>query len=104
MAWTVDLEPGTHTLAVQADSAKSQGLSEPVEVIYAPEEAVELPSLYVLAVGVSAYPGDLRLHYAAQDAEAVERTFRDKSGPLFRQVEVKRLTDAGATRGTSSPG
>ena len=98
MSWAVDLEPGTHTLAVQAESAKSQGLSEPVEVTYAPEEAVELPSLYVLAVGVSAYPGDLRLHYAAQDAEAVERTFRAKSGPLFRKVEVKRLTDAGATR------
>ncbi|MBV8678774.1 MAG: caspase family protein, partial [Planctomycetaceae bacterium] len=98
LSWTVDLEPGTHTLAVQAEGAKSQGLSEPVEVTYAPEEAVELPSLYVLAIGVSAYPGDLRLHYAAQDAEAVERTFRARSGPLFRRVEVKRLTDAGATR------
>ncbi|MBV8268120.1 MAG: caspase family protein, partial [Planctomycetaceae bacterium] len=98
LSWAVDLEPGTHTLAVQAEGAKSQGLSEPVEVTYAPEEAVELPSLYVLAIGVSAYPGDLRLHYAAQDAEAVERTFRARSGPLFRRVEVKRLTDAGATR------
>jgi WD40 repeat protein len=100
-AWTVELDPGKHKLAVQADSAASQAVSEPVEVVYvggAPEEAIELPRLYVLAVGVSAYPGDLHLNYAARDAEAIERHFRENSGPLFRKVEPRLLTDAKATR------
>ena len=100
-SWAVELGPGPHTLAVQADSAVSQGTSDPVDVTVAaadPAATVELPALYVLAVGVSEYPGDLRLHYAAKDAEAIEEAFRIKSKPLFRAVEVRRLTDAKATR------
>ena len=97
-AWSIELEPGKHALAVQADSPASQASSEPVEVTYEAPEPVQLPALYVLAVGISAYPGDLRLHYAAQDAQAIERAFRAKSTPLFRTVEVKLLTDDRATR------
>jgi hypothetical protein len=97
-AWSIELEPGRHALAVQADSAVSQGTSEPVEVTYEVPDPVILPALSVLAVGISDYPGDLRLHYAARDAEAVEQAFRTRSRPLFRGVEVKLLTDAQATR------
>jgi WD40 repeat protein len=99
-SWTVMLTPGKHRLAVQAKSAVSQGNSDEVEVIYAGEERpeVELPALYVLAVGISAYSGDLKLNYAAHDAEAVERTFKEKSKPLFRKIETKLLTDKAATQ------
>src|SRR5262249_37268310 len=89
---------GRHVIAVQADSPASQSTSEPVEVTYEVPEPVVLPALYVLAVGISEYPGDLRLHYAAQDAEAIEQAFREKSSSLFRAVKVKRLIDAVATR------
>jgi WD40 repeat protein len=99
-SWTVTLGPGRHRLAVQADSAVSKGESEGVEVIYIEEAQpdVELPSLYVLAVGVAAYPGDLKLNYAARDAQAIERTFKEKSKPLFKKIETKLLTDKEATQ------
>jgi WD40 repeat protein len=99
-SWAVELSPGKHRLAVQADSAVSRAVSDEVEVVYVEEARpqVELPALYVLAIGVSAYPGDLRLNYAARDAEAVERAFKQKSGPMFRRVETRLLTDRQATK------
>ena len=97
-AWSIELEPGKHAIAIQADSAASHGTSDAVEVTYEAPEPVQLPALYVLAVGITEYPGDLKLHYAAKDAQAIERVFREKTGPLFRAVDVKLLTDAKATR------
>ena len=98
-SWTVALEPGEHTIVVQAESKVSQALSPPVAVTYKSEEPVDVrPNLYVLAIGISAYPGDLRLNYAAHDAEAIADAFRTKSSALFQKVEARRLTDAGATR------
>ena len=47
----------------------------------------------MLAVGVSTYPGDLKLQYAARDAEALAKVCQDKSGALYRKVEVKLLTN-----------
>jgi uncharacterized caspase-like protein len=47
---------------------------------------------------VSAYPDDLKLNFAAKDAQVIEKVLRDKSSALFRRVETKLLTDAGATR------
>lgn len=105
-SWEIELEPGPHKIAVQASSEASQSLSEAVEVMVATteRESVELPNLYVLAVGVSAYPGDLRLNYAAKDAEAIERSFRQASNPLFRKIEARLLTDDQATRTEISRG
>jgi WD40 repeat protein len=99
-SWAVELSPGRHRLSVQADSAVSQAVSDEVEIVYVEESRpqVELPRLYVLAVGVSDYPGDLKLNYAARDAQAIEQTFRDKSRLMFRQVETRLVTDKDATR------
>jgi hypothetical protein len=98
-SWTVTLTPGKHRLAVQAESAASKALSEEVEVTYAAAQpAVELPALYVLAVGVSAYPGKLKLDCAARDARDLASLWQSKSGTLFRKVEIKLLTDDKATR------
>jgi uncharacterized caspase-like protein len=99
-AWTVPLTPGKHRLAVQAETAVSQAFSSEVEVVYVGGDAPEvtLPRLYVLAVGISAYPGNLKLNYAAKDARAIEQVFKEKSGQLFRKVETKLLTDVQASR------
>ncbi len=111
-SWTVQLTPGKHSLAVQADSAVSQGLSEAVEVILEGKRGLgaasvplpdqvdpsELPNLYVLAVGVSAYKGDLKLQFAAKDAETLAQVCKDKTKTLFGKVEVKLVTDDKATR------
>ncbi|MBL8797623.1 MAG: caspase family protein [Planctomycetia bacterium] len=94
--WAVELTPGKHTLTVQAESAVSKALSAPAEVNFV-GKATE-PNLYVLAVGVSAYPGSLRLNYAASDAEAITKVLQAKAGKAFGKVEVKVLTDRQATK------
>lgn len=109
--WTVKLEPGQHSLAVLAESAVSKGLSESIEVTYgarglvrnnAPqtdeERKAQLPSLYVLAVGISDYPDRLKLNYAAKDAKAFAATCEKHSAQLFKKVEVTLITDKDATR------
>jgi WD40 repeat protein len=97
-SWSVALTPGKHTLAVQAASAVSKGISAPVQITCAAGNQDELPNLYVLAVGVSAYPGEMRLHFAATDAESIARVLREKTRRVFDKVEVRLLTDAQATR------
>jgi len=109
-SWTFKLDPGPHTLAVQAESSVSRALSAPVQVVFgrgvAREDAagqdvtpkLELPSLYVLAVGVSEYPGNLKLNYAADDAKALAEVYQEHSKSLYRRVEVKLMVDNDATR------
>jgi uncharacterized caspase-like protein len=96
-SWQVRLEPGRHRLAVIAESAVSNGQSDEIEVTYE-EQRAQRPRLYVVAIGVSRYPGPLRLRYAADDARAVESVFRAKSGPLFESIETKPVVDEDATR------
>jgi uncharacterized caspase-like protein len=74
-----------------------------VEVRYVGGDAtpVELPALYVLAVGISKYHDDkLALDYAAADARAVATAYQTHSKTLFRKdgIKVKVLTDKDATR------
>ena len=109
-SWTVKLDSGKHTLAVQVESAVSKALSEPVEVTLSKargaelepdekEKKLELPNLYVLAIGVSEYPQEaLKLKYAAKDATVLAKTLQATSHSLYRNVEVKVLTDKDATR------
>jgi hypothetical protein len=97
-AWNVELSPGTHQITVKAETNSGYGLSDPVEAVFAPER-IELPALYVLAMGISRYnePG-IRLEFPAADARQVAQVFEQTAGPLFRQVRCKTLTDAQATR------
>ena len=109
-SWTVRLSPGVNSIAVQAESAVSKALSDPIEVtlskargaVREPDEKakkLELPNLYVLAVGVSEYPQEaMKLKYAAKDATVLAKTFQATSHSLFRNIEVKVLTDKEATR------
>ena len=98
--WQVTLDPGRHKLKVLADSSVSQGVSEDVEVVYlgGDSEPVRLPKLYVVAIGISEYPGPLKLNYAAKDAEALTSALKSHSKSLFRDIEVQTITDAKATR------
>jgi WD40 repeat protein len=99
-SWMVTLTAGKHRLAVQAENAASKALSDEVEVTYTPAQAatVGLPALYVLAVGISAYPGKMKLDCAANDASDLAQIWKTKSRPLFRDVQVKLLSDQEATR------
>ncbi len=97
-SWDVDLYPGKHEIAVQVESTVSKAVSREVVIDRKGGNPDELPNLYVLSIGVSAYPGRLRLKYAAADADAVAEVFRETSKEVFRKVEVKKLTDKQATR------
>ena len=96
--WTVRLDPGQHRLAVIAESAVSNGQSDEIEVIYE-EQRAERPRLYALLVGVANYEDEsLRLKYAADDAELLERILREKAAGAFAGVEVRRFVDRKATK------
>jgi len=63
------------------------------------DEVVIKPKLYVLAVGVSQYQmADLRLGFAAKDAQDFAAVLKKQEGGLYREVATKVLTDAKATR------
>lgn len=99
-AWTVELPLGSHTLKVLADTEYSQGVSEEIEVRFAGvgRVQVELPRLYILAIGVAKYQDEkLKLDYADSDAKTVAEAFQQYSRPLFRSIDVKLVTNAQAT-------
>ena len=103
-AWKVTLPDGGHRLAVLAETDASLGASPEVGVSYQsppppgpPEEPG--PTLYVLAVGINAYPGSLRLDWAADDAAAVQKAFQVGGAPKpFGKVDAKLLLDKDATK------
>ena len=65
----------------------------------AKDEFTVKPKLYVLAVGVSKYNNpDYRLGFAAKDAKDFTDALVKQKGALYRDVEVKLLTDDKATR------
>lgn len=100
-SWKIELDPGRHKLTILASSAVSQGTSEEVDVIYGgadTNDQVRLPKLYVVAIGISEYPGDLKLNYAAKDAASLADAIKSHGKPLFRDIEMQLIADQQATR------
>jgi WD40 repeat protein len=65
----------------------------------APDDFVVKPKLYVLAVGVSRYQNpSLTLDFPAKDAQDLTAALRRQQGKLYRDIEVRLLTDAEAHR------
>jgi WD40 repeat protein len=97
--WEIKLPPGPHQVRVLARTEASLGTSRGMTREVEPETAEQQPNLYVLAVGIDAYPPKYRLSGAVNDAKQVEETFRQYSKlPLFEKVVTKRLTDKEATK------
>jgi DNA-binding beta-propeller fold protein YncE len=85
------------TLAVVA--AGPQGRGEPHVVRLRGAAPGQLPRLWMLAVGVSAYPRkELRLTYPAKDAADLLSAWRAGAHRLYSGVDARLLTDAGASR------
>ena len=97
--WKVTLSGGEHHLVVLAETDASLGAS-PEVVVTCPAQAQQpLPSLYVLAIGINAYPGSLRLNWAVDDAAAVRKAFEVGGAPKpFGKVEAKVLLDKDASK------
>ena len=66
--WKVTLPDGEHHLAALAETDASLGASAEVVVTWQAAAQEPLPTLYVLAVGINAYPGSLKLNWAVDDA------------------------------------
>jgi WD40 repeat protein len=57
------------------------------------------PSLHVLSIGVSTYQKpDLKLGFAAKDADDIHTVFRNQEGKMYRKVYSTILTEQNATR------
>ena len=100
-SWKIELDPGRHKLTVLASSAVSQGTSEEIDIIYGgadTNDQVRLPKLYVVAIGISEYPGDMKLNYAAKDAASLSDAIKSHGKPLFRGIETQLISDQQATR------
>jgi WD40 repeat protein len=99
--WDIELEPGKHTITVHADTKAVFGVSESINVRYVGGNAdpdLELPNLYVFAVGISKYREKAdKLDYAHRDAEEIAKAYQTYSQPLFKKIEVKVLTDEEVT-------
>ena len=97
----VPLQAGqTHRIEVRADSAVSYGLSRTLEVTFKKaNNERQLPSLYVLAIGVKDYEQKaLSLRYADEDARRIDRTFKQYGKGLFQKVETKLIVNSEATQ------
>jgi WD40 repeat protein len=96
-SWKVKLTPGKHRLAVQAENAVSKALSDEIEVSFGGSGAQQA-KLHVLAIGISKYPGDMKLNYAAKDAEDLADLWKKQKGKLYSPGEINLLTDDKAKR------
>ena len=101
-SWTIEVPSGSHIIVVQAGSAASKAVSDPVEVVAAadPDAPKGAGSLYVLAIGINDYPDKrLKLDCAVPDAKLLRQAFLSNSRRLFPGgIEVRLLLDAQATR------
>ncbi len=100
--WTIEVPSGSHIIVVQAGSAASKAVSDPVEVVAAadPDAPRGAGTLYVLAIGINDYPDKrLKLDCAVPDAKLLRQAFLSNSRRLFPGgIEVRLLLDAQATR------
>lgn len=90
--WKVTLPPGPHEIRVLARTEASLGTSRGM-VREGPPTPVTNPALYLVAVGIDAYPSPLALRGAVNDATLLEKTFKKHSSPLFRTIETNLITD-----------
>ena len=74
------------------------GASPPAMVNLIRNVQIFKPSLYILAIGVSAYENsEIRLQFPAKDASDFAQALMRQVGLLYESVDVKLLTDGKAT-------
>ena len=99
---TVEVPPEDSEVLVFAEN--KYGISTPVTVRLKwagakPAPIDDKPVLYVLSIGVSEYiDPENRLKFAAKDAVDFAAIVQSQKGKLYRDVVVKLLTDAKASR------
>ena len=84
--WNVPITPGQHTFAVIAETTVSRSISKLAMITRS--GTPPKPNLYVLAMGISAYPAPNTLHYCASDAVVLAKAFQLKSKNLFGRLSA----------------
>ncbi len=97
--WKIELPVGKHEVSVVAYNEMTFEISPSIELLNLGGGTAqeELPNLYVLAIGVSAYPED-PLEFAHRDAQALADAYAEHSRQLFKRVDTKVLINEQATR------
>lgn len=99
---TVSIPERDCEVSVIAENRHSTSVPATIRLVWGGklhEDFTAKPNLYVLAVGVSAYKDkDLALKYAAKDARDFGAAVQKQKGGLYRDVSVKVLADAQATK------
>jgi WD40 repeat protein/uncharacterized caspase-like protein len=89
---TFDLAFADNTVEITAENSSGKVTSKPASAaVTADPLAVKgVPTLYVLAVGVNAYPDTKRLNYAIADAELLSKTIA-QAGKDYYRIDPKEL-------------
>ncbi len=100
---TVSISPRDCVLTVVAETSALKLEPASVSLHWSGPDASrnpeQRPRLYVLAVGVSDYQqSELRLRFAGKDARDLAEAFSKQGRTLYRSIETKILTDAGAKK------
>lgn len=99
---TLELADGTNQIRVEAFNGVAMGVAE--AVVTAPEGvrlAAPPGDLYLLAVGVNAFPRlpeRMHLAYAARDAEELAKALQQRGTGQFARVHARLLTDTTETQ------
>lgn len=103
---SVSLPPHDCTLTAVAEGTRSKSPPAMIRLRWrgatsdATQRSVEAPSLYVLSVGVSDYSqSDLRLRFAAKDAQDLASVLDVQQRGLYRHVTSRVLVNRAATKG-----
>ncbi|TAL33637.1 MAG: hypothetical protein EPN93_13545 [Spirochaetes bacterium] len=98
----VSVEEGENEISALAKNSNGFSVPSTIKVTFTkpnPQEFVIKPKLYILAVGVSMYEDpELKLNFASKDAGDFAGFLKSQQGSLYREVTVKVLIDAGATK------
>ena len=92
--------PGAGVLSLVPFSERGAGEAVLLPIPWSGDADWRKPRLYGLTVGVGAYPPQVAqpLRFPAADADAVAAELRAQAGGLYREVQVRPLTDAAAGR------
>ena len=96
--WTVDLEPGEHTIAVRADTVSSHAYSTSARIIFQPARAKR--TLHLLAIAVNEYADDgvSDLRFCVKDSQRIAEIFQNRGAGLFDDVRITTIYNEQATR------
>jgi WD40 repeat protein len=103
MTLTVKIPRQNCTISVVAENRNGASEADTIRILWS-GTAVEastaaMPKLYVLAVGIGAYNDQkLQLRLPAKDAQDLVNVLREQAGKMYREVDVKLLTDKDATK------